>query len=109
MANLNRIEQLLRFVKEDPSDPFNFYALALEYQNDHKKQAKEYFKLLLDQFPEYLPTYFHAAMFFTELGELEQAAQIYKKGISLAQNQQNHHAERELKSAYLNFQLEHED
>jgi len=109
MANLNRIQQLRLFTEEDPSDPFNFYALALEYQTENKNHAKEYFELLLDQFPEYLPTYFHAAVFFTELGEVNKAGQIYKKGISLAQNQQNHHAERELKNAYLNFQLEHED
>lgn len=109
MANLDRIQQLHLFIEEDPSDPFNFYALALEYQTDLKDHAKQYFELLLDQFPEYLPTYFHAALFFTESGEVAKAGQIYKKGISLAQIQQNHHAERELKSAYLNFQLEYED
>ncbi|EON78953.1 hypothetical protein ADIS_0546 [Lunatimonas lonarensis] len=109
MANLNRISQLLDYINEDPDDPFNFYALAIEYQQQDKNRAKEYFELLLERFPLYLPTYFHAAVCFIEWQEFAKAGQIYKKGITLAQQQGNQHAERELRNAYLNFQLEYED
>lgn len=109
MANLNRIQLLLGYINEDQNDPFNYYALALEYLSEDKNRAKEYFELLLNRFPSYLPTYFHAAACFIELQDYTMAGQIYKKGISLAQQQGDHHAEKELKNAYLNFQLEYED
>ncbi len=108
MANLTRIEQLLQFVKEEPNDPFNLYALALEYQNKDADAAKTYFEKLLQQHPEYLPTYFHAAAFFAEAEKIEKAQQIYLKGIDLAKKQGNQHALRELKNAYQNFVFEND-
>ena len=32
--NNERIQQLTRFVQEEPDEPFNVYALAMEYMND---------------------------------------------------------------------------
>jgi lipoprotein NlpI len=29
---MTRLEQLHQFLQEDPADPFNLYALAIEYQ-----------------------------------------------------------------------------
>lgn len=109
MANLTRIKQLQQFIKEDPSDPFNLYALALEYLPEDKNRAEAYYDDLLTRFPKYLPTYFHAANLAVELDKPAKATQIYEKGISLAQEQQDAHALRELKTAFLNFQLEYLD
>ena len=54
--NNDRIQQLIRFVQEEPGDPFNVYALAMEYVADEPRQAMACFDDLLTRFPDYLPT-----------------------------------------------------
>lgn len=104
-----RISQLLNFLKEDPNDPFLLYALATEYVKTEPKTALSYYRQLLDQHPEYVPTYYHAAALFAELEEAEKAEDTYKKGIEAAQKAGDTHALRELRSAYTNWQLEQEE
>lgn len=104
--NNNRLDLLLQFYEEDPSDPFNAYALAMEYQNNDVQKAAEYFKLLLDKQPDYLPTYYHAAALFAEMDNAEYAEKLYQKGIQLALNQQNTKTYQELQRAYRAFQDE---
>jgi len=106
MSNLHRIEQLLKFLEEEPDNPFNLYALALEYQNHDLEQAASYYDRLLEAHKEYLPTYYHAAAFYAERGELERAKKIYERGMDLAGKEQNQMALRELKNAYQNFLFE---
>lgn len=87
--NNQRIQQLIRFVQEEPNEPFNVYALAMEYITDEPAQARLYFDDLLTRFPDYLPTYYHAAALYAELGSSDRAAALYEKGIELARTQQN--------------------
>ncbi|UCS92987.1 tetratricopeptide repeat protein [Echinicola marina] len=108
MSKSSRIEQLLQFIKDEPDNPFNIYALALEHQNSAPSKAAEYFDQLITHHPKYLPTYFHAAAFFAEMDQIDKAQQIYKTGIDLAQSQNNLHALRELKNAYQNFIFEND-
>jgi tetratricopeptide (TPR) repeat protein len=108
MSNLHRIQQLLEFLEKEPNNPFNLYALALEYQKEDQEKAASYYNQLLSFHKDYLPTYYHAAAFFTEMGDLEKAKKIYETGIGLAHEDQNRHALKELKNAYLNFQFENE-
>lgn len=96
----NRLEQLLAYYREDPNDPFNLYALALEYQKHDVAKAKEYFDRLLQQHEGYVATYYHAARLYQDLGEKEKAAQVYEKGIAVARGHNDLKAMRELKSAY---------
>ncbi len=104
--NNERILSLIQFIKDDPNDQFAIYALALEYLNIDNLKSEELFQGLLEKHPQYLPTYFHAANLFSELGKRELADKTYKKGIEVAEAAINDHAVRELKSAYLNFQFE---
>lgn len=106
MSNLNRLTQLLEFLEEDPANPFNLYALALEYQSLDRDKARYYYSQLLNAHPGYLPTYYQAAGFFADRGETEKARAIYEEGIKLAAESNNSHALRELQNAYLNFQFE---
>lgn len=106
--NRERINHLEQFVKDDPSDAFSRYALALEYRESDPAQTEAHFLVLLQHHPHYLPTYYHAAGFFAEQGQNDRAAVIYQKGIELARQQQNHHALRELSTAWQNFQFENE-
>lgn len=98
--NSSRLEQLKKYMADDPRDPFNLYALALEYLPVDEHQSWTFFEKLLKDFPEYLPTYYHAAKWQEQFGQREQAMTIYKEGISLAQRLQNKNTLRELQSAY---------
>lgn len=96
---MSRINQLLEFLQEDPSDVFSLYALAHEYLNVDKAQAWSIFDRLLQEFPDYDATYYHAAKFQQEKGNLKSAEEIYRKGIELTAANGNTKANRELKSA----------
>lgn len=108
MSNLNRIQQLLEFLEEEPENPFNLYALALEYQKHDPEKVAYYFDALLQKHKTYLPTYYHAADFFAQRNEITKAKAVYEDGIRLAKEQNDSHALRELQNAYLNFQFEYE-
>ncbi|MEX2235644.1 MAG: tetratricopeptide repeat protein [Cyclobacteriaceae bacterium] len=99
MAN-DRIIQLEQFYEEDPLDPFNLYALALEYLKSQPTKSQRLFETLLENHPEYLPAYYHAAKLYQEIGEIEKAAKVFKNGISLADKLKDSKTLRELKSAY---------
>ena len=97
---LTRLEQLIRFYEDDPSDPFTLYGLALEYLKTDQGKGEEWFDMLLSNFSDYLPTYYHAAKLKIVLGKRDEAIVIYEKGIQLAIAQQDKATQRELKSAY---------
>ncbi|MDN3671183.1 tetratricopeptide repeat protein [Echinicola jeungdonensis] len=105
---MDRIKLLLQFIEEEPDNPFNLYAIALEYQNTDQEAARDYFEKLLENHADYLPTYFHAAALFAEFGKLEKAQQIYESGIDLAKQQNDQHTLRELQNAYQNFLFEYD-
>ncbi len=106
--NQNRLEQLIKFHEEDPNDPFPLYGLALEYQKSDVKKSEQLFDRLLTDFPDYLPSYYHAAKLKATLGKGELALAIFKNGITLARKQNDTTTARELQSAYdeLMFELE---
>jgi tetratricopeptide (TPR) repeat protein len=108
MKHLERVKALLSYIKEEPGNPFNLYALALEYQNKDKEKASFYFNKLLAEHKDYLPTYYHAALFFADQEQLTLADKIFSEGIELAETQNNSNAKKELKNAYLNFQFEND-
>ncbi len=102
--NTTRVQQLLGFIEEEPNDPFNVYALALEYLNDAPSESLRYFGELLANHPDYLPTYYHAAQLCADLGDDARAIMLYERGIVLAQRQGNAKTERELHSALANLE-----
>ena len=95
----DRIQQLREFVNEDPKDPFNLYALALEYQKIDLQKAVEIFELLLRDHADYLPTYYQLGKLYQELTENEKALQVFDVGIEKAQKQNDVKALKELKAA----------
>jgi len=84
MNGNSRLEQLLQFLEQDPCDPFNIYAVALEYRKTEPTTAKKYFDELLQNFPDYLPTYYHAGMLWQELEQINEAKEIFLKGMEKA-------------------------
>ena len=106
MRNLERIELLREYCKEEPENPFNYYALALEYRESDKPAAAELFDFIVHKFPNYLPVFFPAANFFFEKEELTKAKKLFEAGIELAQSLNDEKAKKELTNAYQNFLFE---
>ena len=107
---VTRLEQLLEFYKEDPSDAFTIYALATEYLKIDTHKSKEYYEMLLAEHPNYVGTYYHAAKLYDELGQKDEAEKVYKKGMQISRQEGNMHAFSELQQAYNKFMgMDYED
>ncbi len=102
---MNRIDQLQELLREDSSDPFLHFALAKEFEkvNDHTK-AMEKYTHLLDSFPKYLGTYYHAGKCLEAIGLPYKALGIYDKGVELAEEANDHHSLRELREIQSDLQ-----
>jgi tetratricopeptide (TPR) repeat protein len=96
---MTRLEQLHKFLEEDPADPFNLYALALEYQKHDAPKALAYFEQLVREHESYLPVYYTLAKFYVEEEEAELAIKVFQKGIEKASEQNNAKTLRELRTA----------
>lgn len=99
----NRLQLLKQYMEEDPNDPFNIYAVATEYKNINLEKALHYYEELLTKHPAYLPTYYQVAQVYTYFGKSERIEDTYKKGISLAKDQNELNTLRELQNAYNEF------
>jgi tetratricopeptide (TPR) repeat protein len=108
MSKMSRIEMLQSFAESEPENPFNWYALALEYQYLDPKKAYFLYEKLLKEHKSYLPTYYQAALFFAEQGSIYLAKQTFEKGISLAEQLNETNTLRELKNSYQNFLFEND-
>lgn len=106
----NRLEQLFKFLEEDPNDAFTLYAIATEYRNIDKQKAMEYYEKLLSEHQNYVGTYYHAAKLYEEFGQNDAAERIYKKGMQISRQEGNLHAFSELQQAYNKMMgLDYED
>ena len=108
MSNLERAKILREYIFEEPDNPFNYYALALEIKDLDPNEASKLFDFLLLQHPDYLPVYFPAANFFFELGQISKANDVFKKGIKLAEYLKETKTLLELKNSYQNFLFEND-
>jgi tetratricopeptide (TPR) repeat protein len=95
---VTRLEQLQQFVDDDPDDPFNLYALALELTKSDAAKAETLFKKLLSEHKDYLPTYYQAANLFESNGEHDLAIMTLQNGIALARSTNERKALSELQT-----------
>ena len=103
----NRIHDLNNLIKEDPDDPFLYYALGLEYHNEgYQDMALLMFTLVIRKFPDYLPVYYQAARLQVELGDQDMAKKTFRDGIALAEKKSDLQTLQELKKAYNQFMSE---
>jgi tetratricopeptide (TPR) repeat protein len=105
----SRIQQLEAFVNEDPDDPFNLYALALEYAKSDVRKAVDIFNQLRRKHPDYIPTYYHLGKLYIDISENEKALEVFDFGIKITAEKKDHKALRELQSARLELLSDLED
>jgi tetratricopeptide (TPR) repeat protein len=104
-----RLKILYQQLMDEPNEPFNIYAVAMEYMTSDRKTSLGYLNHLLDNHPDYLPTYYHAGALLVENHNYEKAMLVYEKGIDLANKLNKSNALRELKGAYQMLKDELED
>ena len=93
----DRISILKSFITEEPSEPFNYYALAMELVNrDPEASAEILLKMTLD-FPDYLPSYYQLSDLQHRSGRQQEAIELAEKGIELALKQSDYKALAELR------------
>ncbi len=103
---MDRLTQLLAFYEEDPNEPFNIYALAMEYYRNNPSKALIYLELLVNKFPDYIATYYQLAHLYIDLDETQKADLVFNEGIKQCKIQNKKHALGELERAYKNFLFE---
>ena len=106
--NIKRIKELQKLLKKNPLDPFLIYAMTLEFIGKNNEFCLASFRKLLDEFPDYLPTYYQAAKLFADSGYVEEARATYKLGIEKTTLAQNKKALEEIKNAFKNFEFEND-
>ncbi len=94
-----RLQQLLAFYEDDPTDAFTIYALATEYRAQEPARAWEYYQKLLAEHPDYVGTYYHAGKLQEQFGQKEEAEKIYRAGLVVARKASQQHAASELLQA----------
>ena len=97
---MDRLQQMLSFLEQDPNDSFSRYAVALEY-NSRKdyRAAIEQLQELRRRDPSYLATYYQLGQIHTSLNEWDEAEEAYGAGIKLAREQRDLHTMSELQMA----------
>ncbi|HEY3805280.1 MAG TPA: tetratricopeptide repeat protein [Kofleriaceae bacterium] len=97
---MDRLETFRSFIARSPSDPFPRYGLAMELKTrGDLESARAAFAELIEQFPDYVPTYLMAGGTLAALGRKTDAADAYRRGIEVATRRGDQHARRELESA----------
>ncbi len=97
-----RLDALLDFLNEDPTDPFTLFAVASEFRKlGDNDQAFAYFNRLIDGHPTYVGTYYHLGKLLESVGQMEEAIATYTRGIRVAEEQRDAHARAELHDALL--------
>ena len=102
----DRITLLKSFINEDPSDPFNYYALAMELKNQDQSESINILQQLINDFPDYLPSYYQLGSSLAETNQNQRAIEVLKKGIHLATTQKDHKAMAELRQILSNIEDE---
>lgn len=106
--NEERIALLEKYIAEEPNEPFNHYALANEYMAEQPAEALKILQVLLQKFPDYLPSYYQAATLLESFEKEQEALSIYAQGMAIARKQGNAKIERELQTAWQNLSFEME-
>ena len=96
---LTRLQQLLAFHNDDPTDAFIIYALATEYRAQEPERAWEYYQKLLTEHPDYVGTYYHAGKMLEQFSKKDEAEKVYRAGLKVARSAGQQHAASELLQA----------
>jgi tetratricopeptide (TPR) repeat protein len=94
-----RRQKLEEFLAENPNDAFTRYGIALDcFRQGDLPTADLHFKYLLQNNPDYVPTYQMYAQMLAGNKRVDEAKTVLSKGIESALRQGNQHARSEMES-----------
>ncbi|MEX2260761.1 MAG: tetratricopeptide repeat protein [Bryobacteraceae bacterium] len=95
-----RVEKLKELLAQDPGNAFMRYGLAMEYANggDLEQALAEYRNLLAAK-PDYPAAYFHGGRALEGLGRIDEAREMYRRGIEVTSQLGDAHTMSELRAA----------
>jgi tetratricopeptide (TPR) repeat protein len=98
---INRLDKLLEFIKNEPNDEFLKYALATEYLRlNQVDKALGYYEDLVNNHPQYSGTYYHLGKLYEALNRKDDAVKIYEIGMDITKAKRDNHAFSELQAVY---------
>lgn len=105
-----KIKQLARQIRDNPGDSFSKFALALEFRKQGEfKKARILFEDILSSDPDYVGVYYHLGKLYEALDRLNEAQELYKKGIEVAHAQNEGRTKSELEEALNQVEIEIEE
>jgi tetratricopeptide (TPR) repeat protein len=94
------MEVLKNMLAQNPRDSFARYGLAMEHANQGElEQAVAEYHTLLEHNPDYAAAYFHGGQALEKLGRIEDAGEMYRKGIETTSRTGDQHTRSELQAA----------
>jgi tetratricopeptide (TPR) repeat protein len=91
---------LKTMLERNPADSFARYGLAMEYANGGDlNQAITEYRALLEQNENYSAAYYHCGQAMEKLGRLEEARDLYAKGVEITTLTGDLHTRAELQAA----------
>lgn len=104
-----RARTLITFLAADPSDLFSRYALAMEYRKvGMLDECVLELRNVLRQDPGYVGAYYQLGTLLAQLGNTDEASQVFKLGIEWAEQKGDAHSAKELREAQSMMELEME-
>ena len=95
-----RREMLEEFVAQDPNDPFSRYALALELEKEGNEQgAVPQLQEVISRDPSYVAAYYQLGRLLTKSGILDEARDVYRRGLVAATAANDQRARSEIQEA----------
>ena len=96
----SRVEALKTLVAANPKDVFAHYALAMALAGaGQPEEAVTEFETVLSLDPNYSVAYFQMGQALEKLGRLQEARQIYERGVEVTKRLGQAHAREQLESA----------
>jgi uncharacterized protein HemY len=106
---MSRLDQLLEFARQQPDDPFNIYAVGIEYLKLDSSKAIQFFQTLVKDHPAYVPTYYTFGKLLQQEKDFIRAKEIFTTGIVKAGEVKDMKAVGELKNALSELEFEMEN
>ena len=95
-----RRELLEDFVAQDADDPFSRYALALELEKEGNDQgAVPQLHEVIVRDPSYVAAYYHLGRLLAKTGLLDEARDVYRRGLIAATDANDQRARSEIQEA----------
>ena len=97
---MEKLEALKTMLAQDPTNEIARYALATELRNAGRgEEAIAEYNALLERNPNYAAAYYHSGRTLEGMGRIDEARDVYEKGIEVTTRTGDTHTRSELQAA----------